>query len=130
MEHEPTRVLSEMLDAFDRRDLDALSRYLAADMDYRAMEGALDDAGVIYGREKYLAYIDDWMRLFPGLRVEIGETIAVDDEVVICGVRLVGPMPDSSAEIDIRFWTVSTVRDGQVVRGREYATREEALAAT
>jgi hypothetical protein len=35
----------------------------------------------------------------------------------------------SQAEIDMRLGIVCTVRNGLIVRGREYATREKALEA-
>ena len=44
-------------------------------------------------------------------------------------LHVIGKMADSEAEIDMRVGIVYTVRDGQIVRGREYATREEALEA-
>jgi ketosteroid isomerase-like protein len=38
-------------------------------------------------------------------------------------------MKGSDAEVDMRLAVVYTVRDGLVIRGREYASREEALEA-
>ena len=43
--------------------------------------------------------------------------------------RAVGQMKGSEARIDMRVAIVYTVRDGLIVRGREFASREEALEA-
>jgi ketosteroid isomerase-like protein len=38
-------------------------------------------------------------------------------------------MKGSEAEVDMRLGVVYTVRNGLIVRGREYATRDQALQA-
>lgn len=43
--------------------------------------------------------------------------------------RAVGQMKGSEARIDMRVAIVYTVRDGLIVRGQEFASREEALEA-
>jgi ketosteroid isomerase-like protein len=42
---------------------------------------------------------------------------------------VIGRMKESDAEIDMRLAVVYTVRNGLIVRGREYASREHALRA-
>ena len=44
-------------------------------------------------------------------------------------LHVMGKVEGSQAEIDMRLGIVCTVRDRSIVRGREYATREDALEA-
>ena len=50
------------------------------------------------------------------------------DRVLICQ-RLSGRAKQSGIETQLSFAAVSTIRNGRVVRVREYATKEEALEA-
>jgi ketosteroid isomerase-like protein len=43
--------------------------------------------------------------------------------------RVSGRAKLSGVETDLTYAIVYTVRDGRIVRGREYATRDEAVAA-
>jgi len=58
--------------AFNRGDLDAWFEYYTDDIDYRPVEGAIDDQGQIYGKDAYRAYVQDWLDTFNNVRLEIG----------------------------------------------------------
>jgi ketosteroid isomerase-like protein len=57
-------------EAFAQGGPDAMSDSWAEDIDYRAVEGALDDHGPLQGKEAVLAYVQDWLDLFDDLKVE------------------------------------------------------------
>ena len=54
---------------------------------------------------------------------------AVGDDRVLSIQRVKGRAKLSGTEIELRYAVVSTVRDGKVVRGREYLSVEDALEA-
>ena len=54
--------------AFNRGDLDAWLEYWTDDIDYRAVEGALDDHGPIHGKDALRAYVQDWLDTFDDFR--------------------------------------------------------------
>jgi ketosteroid isomerase-like protein len=125
---ENVEIVNALYGAFGRGGFDAAADFWDPSMDYRAIEGAVDDAGLLQGLEAYGRYIEDWVQAFDELRVEPEELIDAGDQVVVV-VHLIGRMKASDAEVDMRLGIVYTVRDGKIVRGREYATPAEALKA-
>jgi ketosteroid isomerase-like protein len=125
---ENVEIVNALYDAFGRGGFDAAADLWDPSMDYRAIEGAVDDAGVLQGLEAYGRYIEDWIQAFDGLRVEPEELIDAGDQVAVVA-HLTGRMKASDTEVDMRLGIVYTVRDGKIVRGREYATRAEAVKA-
>src|SRR5919198_6076092 len=116
--------------AFNRGDLDAwLDEYWADDLDYRAVEGALDDHGPIHGKAELRAYMQDWIDTFDQFKVEPLEVIDAGGDQVVAVLRNSGRAKLSGVETDLTFAVVNTIRDGKIVRGREYWTKEQALEA-
>jgi len=128
MSQENVEVVKAALDAWPE-GLDATSEYWTDDIDYRAAEGALDDHGPIQGKDALRAFMQDWLDMFDPLTVEPLELIDVGGDKVVTVLRWGGRAKLSGIETDISFAVVYTVRDGKIARGREYATRAEALEA-
>ena len=74
-------------------------------------------------------YIQDWIDTFDDVSVVVEEVRDVGDDRVLSIQRLKGQANVSGIEIDLRYAVVSTVRDGKVVRGREYLSIEDAFEA-
>ena len=87
------------------------------------------DAAVMHGPDALRRYYGQWEKTFDDVRIETDELIDVGGDQVVAVVRSVGRMKGSEAEIDIRYAIVLSIRDGKVGRGREFASREEALEA-
>jgi ketosteroid isomerase-like protein len=75
------------------------------------------------------AYVQDWMDTFDGFWIEPVELIDVGGGVVVAVLRYGGRAKLSGIEPNETFAAVLTIRDRKIVRGREYATRDEALEA-
>jgi ketosteroid isomerase-like protein len=101
----------------------------APDIEHRAIEGAPDDVGPIIGRDAMRAYVNDWYDMFADLEVVPEEIIDAGPERVGVVRRLAGTARASGVATEMRLATLYTIRGGKVVRGREYATRDQALAA-
>ena len=129
MLQENVEIVRDAVVAYNRRDLDTLLAYCADDVDYRAVEGALDDRGPIHGKDAVRAYFQDWLDTFDDLKAEPLELIDAADEQVVTVLRFGGRAKLSGVETDLTFAVVYTIRDGKIVRGREYWTRDEALEA-
>ncbi len=129
MSQEAIKTVREAATAFSRGDLDAWLEYMADDIDYRAVEGALDDRGPIHGKGAVRAYLDDWVGTFDDFRSEPVELIEAGEDQVVAVLRISGRAKLSGIETELTFAALFTVRDGKVVRGREYWTRGEALEA-
>lgn len=101
----------------------------APDIDHRAIEGAPDDVGPIIGRDAMRAYLADWYEMFPGLTVVPDDIIDAGPERVIVVWRVTGTAKASGVSTELRVAIAYTIRWGRIVRGREYMTKDEALAA-
>lgn len=128
MSEENVEIVRRSFAAYDSGGLDALAEFWHPNIDWRAVEGYIDDVGRIRGADGLRQYYRQWEETFDAVRVEIEELTEAGDEVVAL-LRSVGRMKGSDAEIDIRYAVVISIRDGKIARGREYSTREEALEA-
>jgi ketosteroid isomerase-like protein len=130
MSQENVEIVRDQLNAFADGGLDALAEdFWSADINWRALEGAIDDVGEMHGREAVGRYVQDWLDMFDGFTVVPEELLAVGDDRVVAVQRLAGHAKVSGVETELRYAVVYTMRDGQIVRGREYVDREQALEA-
>ena len=129
MSQENVEIVRDAAAAFNRGDLDAWLEYLADDIDHRAAEGALDDRGPMHGKDAVRAHLDDWVGTFDDFKSEPVELIEAGEDKVIAVTRISGLAKLSGVEIDLTYAALYTIRDGKIVRGREYWTRDEALEA-
>jgi ketosteroid isomerase-like protein len=116
-------------EAWDNDNLDAYAAYWHPEIDWRAIEGAPDDAGPIHGPDALRAYYQDWIDTFDDLDNEMVEMIDAGGDSVVTVQRGTGVAKGSGVPTEIVYGVVYTVHDGQIVSGREYATREQALEA-
>ena len=129
MSQENLEVVRRMLQAFADGGLNAMAEFWDPDIDWRAAEGALDDVGEMHGPVAVRRHIQDWIDTFDDFSVVVEELRDVGDDRVLTIQSLKGRAKLSSTETDMRYAMVSTVRDGKVVRGREYLRVEDALEA-
>jgi ketosteroid isomerase-like protein len=128
MSQENVELVRDAAVAFSRGDLDTWSEYIADDIDYRAVEGAPDDHGPIHGKDALRMYVQDWLGTFDEFSEPI-ELIEAGDDKVVAVTRMSGRAKLSGVETDLTYAALYTIRDGKVVRGREYWSRAEALEA-
>jgi ketosteroid isomerase-like protein len=130
MSEENVKTVRDAAAALNRGDLDAwLEQWVADDIDYRAVEGAPDDHGPIHGKHALRAYAQDWLDTFDDFKSEPVDLIDAGEDKVIAVVRISGRAKLSGVETDLTYAALYTIRDGKIVRGREYWTRDEALEA-
>ena len=124
MSQENVERIRDAVVAYNRGDLDAfLDEYWTDDIDYRAVEGALDDHGPIHEKGAMRAYLQDWIDMFDDFKTEPVELVDEGEDQVIAVLRNSGRARLSGVEADLTFAVVYTLRDGKVAQGREYWTR-------
>jgi ketosteroid isomerase-like protein len=128
MSQENVEVVRAYFEAWERGGVDAVAEFWDPQIDWRSAEGALDDVGVMQGVEAMRAYVQDWLDDFDDLRFELEELIDAGEQVVSVQ-RITGRAKASGVATELRYAVVNTIRDGKLVRGREYWTRAEALTA-
>ena len=69
MSEENVKAVRDAAAAFNRGDLDTWSEFWTDDIDYRAIEGAIDDRGSMHGKAAVRAYVQDWLDNFDNFKV-------------------------------------------------------------
>ena len=109
--------------------LDAVVEYWHPDIEWRAVEGAADDVGVMRGHDALRGYYAEWLESLEGLRAEVTDVLAEVGDRVAVALRNHGRGRASGVPIEGRYYVVCTVEDGRIVSGREYASAREAVDA-
>src|SRR5439155_22464602 len=129
MSQENVEIVRDAAAAFNRGDVDTWLEYFADDIDYRAVEGALDDRGPMHGKDAVRAYVQDWLDMFDDFQVEPMELVDAGEDQVVAVGRISGRAKLSGVETDLTSAALYTIRDGKIARGREYWTKEQGLEA-
>jgi ketosteroid isomerase-like protein len=129
MAHENVEIVRRSWQAFVDGGLDALIEYFDPEINWRAIEGAPDDVGEMHGKDAVRHYLQDWLDTFEGITSIPTELIDAGDDLVVAALHVTGRARLSGIETELCYAVAYTVRDGRIVRGREYADRDEALKA-
>jgi ketosteroid isomerase-like protein len=109
--------------------LDAVAELWDPEIEWRAVEGAADDVGVIRGSEALRRYYQDWIDTLDELRAEVGEVIRDDGDRVAAVIHHSGRGRSSGVPVQGRYYVACIVRGGRILAGREYDNREHARDA-
>ena len=129
MSQENVEVVRAQFQAFQDGGLDDVAKYWHPDIEWRAVEGAADDVGVMRGESRLRRYYQDWIETMDALQAEVEEVLFDDDQRVAAVVRNSGRGRASGVMTEGRYYVACTIRDGRIASGREYETREQALEA-
>jgi ketosteroid isomerase-like protein len=125
--HENVEVVRCAIEAFNRRDFDVALRDAAPDATFDMSHSQSPDAGVYVGH-------DAVRRLWTDLTEPFERTRMVPDEFIPHGEYVVVPITSrmtgrDGIELEAKSATVTTLRDGRMVRWTMYQDRAEALKA-
>jgi ketosteroid isomerase-like protein len=127
MSEENVETMRAVIEAFNRRDVDALKALLVTDAEIVPIRAAME--GTVYrgpdAVEQWFAAIDEsWEEL----RVEIEEARDAGDRVLGLG-RIHGRGRESGAPIDVEAASVAYFRDGLITTLHNYTNRADAFEA-
>ena len=133
MSQENVEVVRLAYEAFARGGLDRHMEHFSDDLDYRSLGGALDEPGAAFGpvrgKDALRALLQDWIHTFDGFGMELLELIDAGGDTVVALERFGGRAKRSGVDTDQVIGDVFTIRDGKIVRVREYPSLEAALEA-
>jgi ketosteroid isomerase-like protein len=124
-----SEVVRSYFSTFESGGVDAAAEFWHPDIEWRAMEGAADDVGVIRGHDALRRYYQDWVDTLADLRAEVEEVLFESEDRVAVVVRNSGRGRASGVTAAGRYYVACLVEGGRIVAGREYSTREQALDA-
>jgi ketosteroid isomerase-like protein len=129
MSQENVEVVKAAYEAFARGGLDRWMEHFTDDVDWRAIEGDIDDVGPIHGKDAQRAWLQDWIDTFDEFWFEPVELIDAGEDKVVVVERYGGRAKLSGVETDQMEAEVFTIRDGKITRLRMFQERAEALEA-
>jgi ketosteroid isomerase-like protein len=121
-------VVRKHFQTFAHGGLDEAAKLWHPEIEWRAIEGALDDVGPIRGHDAMWRYYAEWVEAMEDLRAEV-EVLFDDDEVAAALIRNSGRGRVSGVPASGVYYVACLVRDGQIVAGHEYGSGEQAIAA-
>jgi ketosteroid isomerase-like protein len=129
MSEENVQIVQRAWQAFADDGLDALVEFFDREITWRAIEGAPDDVGEMQGKDAVRRYLQDWLDTFEDVTTVPTELVRVGDGQVVAVLHARGRARLSRIETELRYAVLYTLRGGKIVRGREYADRQQALEA-
>ena len=129
MSQENVEIVRRALSAVANDGLEAMAEFLHPEINWRAQEGAPDDVGEMHGLEAARRYVEDWFETFDDFTTVPEELLDAGGDHVVGVLHVTGRAKLSGLPTELRYASVSTIRDGKIVRVREYATKAEALKA-
>jgi ketosteroid isomerase-like protein len=129
MSQENMAVVSEMLDAFNRRDLDGYLARISPDVEWDVSEGFLGVQDVYRGWAGVRKWWNDFLEAWESFDAEIDEIAEGKVGAVLVGIDGKGRGSASGVETELHFLFVIWVADHKVARARMFQSRAEALEA-
>ena len=121
-------IVKRFIDAYNRRDVEALAGLVTPDFEFFAAMIGVVEGGSYRGREGMEAYFKDIGDTWEVLRVLGDEFRDLGDRVLWLG-RAEGRGKGSGVPVDAPLGAVSDFRDGKISRARAFLDHGEALRA-
>jgi ketosteroid isomerase-like protein len=127
MSQENVEVIRRAAAGFERGDLDGMLRYHDPEIEW-VTTGAFVESAAYRGHEGLRRYLGTMLDEFDDLRIEPEQLIDAGEQVVV-SMRISGRGKLSGAHVELTLTSVSLLRDGNIVRVRNYSEKAEALEA-
>jgi ketosteroid isomerase-like protein len=105
-----------------------IASYVAAHFDSDCEYRPVEEASTIRGHDALMRWVERWLEAWDDAWDEVDEIIEVG-EMVVAAIRVYGRGRLSGMEISQRLFDVFELRDGRVLRIREYLDPDQALEA-
>jgi ketosteroid isomerase-like protein len=129
MSKENVEMVRRGIEAFNRGDLDALRAIAAPDFEYVTSGTIPDLTGAYHGLDDFeQRFFEPFWSAFDDTSYEVHEMIDAGDRVLVWQT-IRGRGKQSGVEVGYDTWQVWTFRDGKVVLGQGFTSRELALEA-
>ena len=126
MSQENVELVRTGIDAYNRRDLNALLQHMASDFVFD-MSRAIGPQRGVYELDEFRMWVEDMWATFEVHRFEAHEFIEAGDQVVVPVTA--HARGRDGIEITADTASVYTLRDGELARLTMYQGRQEALEA-
>lgn len=129
MSAENVETVRRLFEAFERGDFDAALALVDAKVEWDEPPDMPDTGGTYHGHTGMVAGFRRFLGAWEELRVEPEEVIDAPPDRVVVTTHWVGRSRRAGIEVDQRVAQVYELRDGKVLRLRQFREREDALRA-
>jgi ketosteroid isomerase-like protein len=129
MSRENVEIVSEGLDAFNRRDLDRYLATISPDVEWDVSEGFLGVQDVYRGWAGVRKWWNDFLEAWESFDAELDEMAEGKAGAVFVGINGKGRGRASGVETELHFLFVFWIADHKVARLRMFQSRDQALEA-
>jgi ketosteroid isomerase-like protein len=106
-----------------------ITSYVVAHYDLGCEYEPVEEEEAIRGHDALVRWNERWFEAWDEFHVDVDELIEADEGVVFSAITVHGQGAGSGIRINQRFFHVFDLRNGKVLRTREYVERHEALEA-
>ena len=103
--------------------------YVAAHYNLDCEYHPVEEEEPVRGHEGMVGWIQRWFEAWDEMDEVLNEVLEPQNDVVITTVTIRGRGAASDVHVDQRFFHVCDMRNGKVLRMREYLERDQALEA-
>jgi ketosteroid isomerase-like protein len=128
MSQENVEILRAAFEAWNAGDMEALFAHFHPELVYHPRADEPDPSPHV-GRDVYERLVSGFVDSFSEVTFEVLEVIDAGDHVIVSTVLHAVPHGQGSASVRDTYVFVHKLRDGLVVEGWEYRTKQEALEA-
>jgi ketosteroid isomerase-like protein len=128
MSQENVERARRFIDAYNRRDLDALLGLMDPDVVFTTRFAQMEGGSQYRGHDDVREWWDDLLAIFPDISIEALEVRDLGERMIIA-VCLRGHGGDSDTPFEQTVWGAGEWRDGRLVRWQTFGSEAEALEA-
>ena len=128
MPRDTEEIVRRSIDAFNRRDAEAMMESMTPDVEWVPVMGAMEGGGSFRGRAGLEAYLDGLGKAWGELQLLPDEFRDLGDRTLVIG-RMLGRGHGSGVTVDTRIGVVYDWRDGKISCFRSFFDPAEAIKA-
>jgi ketosteroid isomerase-like protein len=129
MSQENVELALRALDAFTRRDVDAVDDLVSPDVVWEENPELPGLREVYRGRAEVREWMVAVLEVFEHLDVEVVELTELGDDRVFAEILLTARGKGSGVPVELRFWTVLWFAESKITRREVSWSRDQALEA-
>jgi ketosteroid isomerase-like protein len=126
---EDLAVIARWVDAFNRRDLEAMAALSDPQCELRPYLASMIEHSAYRGHDGLAAYFRDADAAWERIQLALGEDFRELGERLVGSMEIYGKARASGLEVRVPVSWVAAVREGKVKQLHAYPTEAEALAA-
>lgn len=124
-----TQLMGQWVEAFNKRDMDALLELVSPDFEFSPLLATLLETTVYRGQAGLRKYFEDADTAWESIELRLDDIREVGEDLAVCFGELRGTGRASRLEVQVPMAAVCEFGAGRIVRATACASEAEALEA-